>query len=131
MTLPRRSLLLSLFVLALALRIAVPSGWMPVLGADGAIVLAPCPAAAPVKPDGHEGHHASPSDKDDPAHSDGNSGDCAFAPLAAGVDLWDAPQPALWRVASEPQTRLRARTAFEPRGPPAPPPPATGPPLTA
>jgi hypothetical protein len=122
----RQPRLLTMIVLACALflRVLVPAGWMPAPKA-GAFAIELCDAATPAQAIEHAGkaHHG----------SKGNShgGDCAFAPLQAGFATAPAasvlPAPAAVREIL-PQQFL-ARTFA--RGPPAPPPPARGPPALA
>jgi hypothetical protein len=122
----RQPRLLTMIVLACALflRVLVPAGWMPA-PKNGAFAIELCSAAAPAQAIEHAGtgHHG----------SKGNShgGDCAFAPLQAGFATAPAasvlPAPAAVREIL-PQQFL-ARTFA--RGPPAPPPPARGPPTLA
>ena len=125
----RHRLTLPLLAFALFLRVLVPAGWMPAAN-GGAFAIEPCPAAAPVP-----SVHASQHHHDDAAghHSHGTSheGDCAFAPLLAGFASLDlapqlhAPPP----VPQVPAASLAAAALNT--GPPALPPPATGPPFLA
>ena len=115
--------ILTLLAAALFLRALVPSGWMPA-PERGPFAIQPCPAAefAPVPAAQHHRHGSSHGQHD---------GDCAFAPLHAGFASVDT-QPTL--AASTPETArplLSSAIALFPTGPPAPPPPATGPPAIA
>ncbi len=122
---PRQPRLLTMIVLACALflRALVPTGWMPA-PMNGAFAIELCNAAAPAQAIEHAGkaHHGSKGK---------SHGDCAFAPLQAGFAAAPAasvlPAPAAAREIL-PQQFL-ARTFA--RGPPAPPPPARGPPALA
>lgn len=114
--------LLVLLSAALFLRALVPAGWMPA-PSQGVFAIEPCPAADDVfvgHSATHHGHHKAE-----------HGGDCAFAPLQAGFASLDLA-PALLAVAP---TRFappaQPLTAAFPTGPPAPPPPATGPPTIA
>jgi hypothetical protein len=115
---------LALLLLSIALRIAVPTGWMP--AGDGVHVM-PCPGVAMPATMHHApaGHH----DDSQPAQSHGDT--CAFAafavPLLAPVDSWTPPKlvpTTSWVVASV-IISLVAGHALA-----APPPPQTGPPQT-
>ena len=102
---------LAVLLLAILLRIAVPSGWMP--AGDGRHIM-PCPGMAmPMPMAAHRapsGHHDAP----DPAKSHGDT--CAFAafavPLLAPGDPWTAPVlaplSALPATFSSPEASLRA-----------------------
>jgi len=115
--------ILALLATALFLRALVPAGWMPA-PEHGIFAIAPCPAVG----DGLTGHVA--------GHHHGSqktqhAGDCAFAPLHAGFATMDAA-PALIAAAVGTEPRLsHPEIASFPTGPPAPPPPATGPPAIA
>jgi hypothetical protein len=108
---------------ALFLRVWVPAGWMPA-PAGGAFAIAPCTASAPAPLSHASSHHGS-------SHKNQHEGDCAFAPLQSA--LAKAEAPALVPVRSLPPIMLgENKTApFFATGPPAPPPPATGPPTSA
>jgi hypothetical protein len=119
-----RAMGLAVLLLAILLRIAVPSGWMP--AGDGRHIM-PCPGMAmPMPMAAHRapsGHHDAP----DPAKSHGDT--CAFAafavPLLAPGDPWTAPVLVLaasWAAAGVPMRLIAARALA------APPPPPTGPP---
>ena len=125
---PRRSRLLTMFVLACALflRVAVPAGWMPA-PEHGAFAIQPCVAVAPSQAMEHEGkasHH-------DPRSKAQHSGDCSFAPLQAGFAApTDAPALVTPAIVEKVVAQQAISRAFA-RGPPAPPPPARGPPALA
>ena len=118
----RRPLTMLVLACALFLRVWVPAGWMPSAN-GGAFAIEPCAAAAPMPMD-----HGS---KHDPSHKAQHDGDCSFAPHHAGIAPITLPSalatPA--EVAAAPIQRQRA--PFFAIGPPAPPPPATGPPAIA
>ncbi|PZU06184.1 hypothetical protein [Sphingomonas sp.] len=115
--------------LALFLRILIPSGWMP---ASDRIGLMPCFGMAPVETTmvSHGSHHGAPHHQD----HDGEKGDkpCAFAgfacALAEPADTTHAPAPLF--AARTPSPATLATTMIG-AGLAAPPPPQTGPPLTA
>ncbi|TFI59648.1 hypothetical protein E2493_03865 [Sphingomonas parva] len=128
-----RHVLVWLLGLAIALRVLVPAGWMPVFGAHG-VRLELCGGRAPqpaLELPHHDGQAVS-------AHA-GHGGDkgkdppppdqpCAFAAVAApwlGADLpLPLAPPALALAAISPATFVALG-----RGLAAPPPPSTGPPL--
>ena len=118
-----RFLTLLLLACALFLRVWVPAGWMPA-ATGGAFAIEPCAAAAPLPMvHGNAAHHGS--------HKEQHDGDCAFAPHHAGAaqtTLAPILQPPL--VAAAPLPQHFADAVFD-TGPPAPPPPATGPPALA
>lgn len=118
-----------LLVCALALRLLVPAGWMPVADAHG-LHLTLCPGAGPIMPatphvmagmthPGSAPHH----DQASPDHA------CPFAGLSLALDRPTAPPTvAPPRVAPLPLP-VRPLAVAIGRGLAAPPPPATGPPL--
>lgn len=123
---PRRQYRFSLILLAcaLALRMLVPVGWMPA-PSGGAFALEPCPAAgeAPVismAAHHHESHHQS--------HKAGHDGECAFSPLTVAFAGYDVPLALLPIQLDGAAAPGVAVAPFFPTGPPAPPPPSTGPP---
>ena len=125
-----RALLLLLVALAMAVRAAVPAGWMPMTGVDGATRLVLCPgsgsgggaampgmAMAATSPDKHHDPAAPAADHDCPFGVTALAIDLAVplvAPLGVGIGaaIVSVPTPALL-----PGRGLAAR-----------PPPATGPP---
>jgi hypothetical protein len=124
MTRQPRLLTMIALVTALFLRVWVPAGWMPA-ATGGAFAIQPCAAAAPVPMEMHgKAHHKS-------SHKAQHEGDCAFSPLHSGATP-NSSAPALVAVplaaASLPH---HAPAPFFATGPPAPPPPATGPPTLA
>ena len=127
-----RSMTMLVLACALFLRVWVPAGWMP--SADGgAFAIEPCVAAAPA-PMLHASHHGSShggASHHGSSHQNQHDGDCSFAPHQAGIAPV-AEMPAL--VAPAPVVAVLRQTSaasFFPTGPPAPPPPATGPPALA
>jgi len=125
----RHRLTLALLGFALFLRLLVPAGWMPA-PSRGAFAIEPCPAAAPaasVRAEAHH-HHGGP---DHQSHGSSHDGDCAFAPLSAGIASLDlAPLAAAPVLIAQPQATPLAAPPLK-TGPPALPPPATGPPALA
>lgn len=120
---PRRTRLLTiaLFAVALALRAWVPAGWMPTPGAHSFEIM-PCPAAAPAHMDMRHG----PAGRN---HS-GSGGDC-FSPLLAGAALPDAPPVISAPPGDRAPTVAPLTLIADTPGPPALPPPSTGPPPLA
>jgi hypothetical protein len=115
--------ILAFLAAALFLRALVPAGWMPA-PEHGVFAIAPCPAADDGLASQGSSHHHGPQKAQ-------HDGDCAFAPLLAGFAMTDAA-PALIATAATAELPLSHREiAAFPTGPPAPPPPATGPPAIA
>jgi hypothetical protein len=120
---PRLPVLLVL-VSVLFLRALVPAGWMPVAGA-GAFAIAPCPAAdaAPmVMAAGFafKQHHGTGRDQ--------HASDCAFAPFHSAFAAAPGPS-ALPASFAAPDILLSfSGSSALATGPPALPPPSTGPP---
>jgi hypothetical protein len=150
MTMPRQattgaSHLLTLLLVALAIRAVVPAGWMPVV-ADHRLSFVLCngwsgetPAPAPHGEHGehaahanvHAGsHHAPEPDEQQGQHSSESPAICAYAAIASALADPPAEPPAdlftgngfAWQVALRP-------APFS--GLAAPPPPSTGPPALA
>jgi len=129
-------LVLPLLLFCLALRSAIPAGWMPEFG-EGSVSLVPCSGWVTPDHSGHDGgqsahasHHGSKDQKPAKSHHDMSSQPCSFA--AAAVDLTqqdDGPAPAS-AIPTERQFTLAPAVAVG-RGLAAPPPPQTGPPLLA
>jgi hypothetical protein len=123
---PRQPRLLTMIALvfALFLRVWVPAGWMPDAN-GGAFSIQPCEAAAPAPMVMHgKAHHGS-------QHKGQHDGDCAFSPLHAGAAPAASPPaivPAPIAAAALPN---HSPAPFFATGPPAPPPPSTGPPALA
>lgn len=119
----------------LLLKALVPSGWMP-MAQDGSVRIVPCggwaPAPRAVVAEHHD-NHAAPSAGHGQHHEDGQSVEppCAFAGLGLA---WTLPPPFASAAALAPQAAMPGGVhhRLQPgRGLAAPPPPATGPPLTA
>jgi hypothetical protein len=119
---PRLSII-ALLAAALFLRALVPAGWMPAPG-RGVFVVEPCPSAdagaSMLMTHGSSGHH-----------HDGNVGGDCFASMLAGAGLPDDTV----QIAAPAAAPVVLSAAFTPagliRGPPALPPPSTGPPSIA
>ena len=123
----QRSLTMIILACALFLKALVPTGWMPA-PEQGAFAIQRCPAADPVPT--MQMHLRTHADHD--AHHKGqHDSECSFSPLLAGFATADLPaliQPPLAGSAAS----ISLPSALDRKtGPPAPPPPATGPPLTA
>jgi hypothetical protein len=128
----RSSPLLLLIVLSLGLflRTVVPVGWMP--ASDATFAIEPCPAAdAPIIEDQAAHDHGNMHHDPGRGHAAQHAGDCAFAPLAAAAASADVPvalpNPAPLEHVAYAELSLKSFAT----GPPAPPPPATGPPPVA
>jgi hypothetical protein len=88
-----------LLLAALAVRLLVPAGWMPVAVATGGITLIPCVSAPAPKPavvhhppaHGHgsdkSSQHHGTDERDGPEQHDMPSGECAFAPLSTAFAI--------------------------------------------
>ena len=128
-----RAAMLALFGCVLLLRLAVPSGWMPIVDGSG-VHLTICtgmgPMAAPsagMQAMMARDHHRMPTGQD---HPDGDH-PCPFAGFALSLAEPFSPalDPGAITIAA---TVLAITTAVAVgRGLAAPPPPATGPPLLA
>jgi hypothetical protein len=122
----RRLPLLLTLVCALFLRVLVPTGWMP--ASSGAFSIELCPGAEAV-PMAMPMHGKSTGDHN--PHKDQHSGDCAFSPFHAGFASAQehaaitAPVEAASAAPPFPSSSAMAT------GPPALPPPSTGPPALA
>lgn len=120
--------ILALLAAALFLRALVPAGWMPA-PAHGVFAIEPCPSADP-QPMVMEGHGARTGDHGG-AHKDHLGGDACFSSLQIGFAAVDQPSIQLAPpVAGAPATDASPVT-LRATGPPAPPPPSTGPPAIA
>jgi hypothetical protein len=114
--------ILAMLAAALFLRALVPVGWMPA-PERGAFAIEPCPSADPIMhmASGSAGHH----------NDHGRTGGDCFASMMAGAGLPDDAT----EIAAPAAAPIVASTAFTParliRGPPALPPPSTGPPAIA
>ncbi|QJU57585.1 hypothetical protein HL653_07105 [Sphingomonas sp. AP4-R1] len=131
---------LAALLLALAMRLLVPTGFMWDAGADGSPQLVPCSGMAPVPaaPSGHAAssmHHMAMAGNDhhqrDHQSGDNNSRECAFAGLGGPLDLADPfVAPAALPLLTVALPVLAAQTLLPGRGLAAPPPPSRGPPVT-
>jgi hypothetical protein len=118
-------IIVAAFACALFLRLWVPAGWMPA-ASGGAFAIAPCVASVPAQLAKVAHHHS--GTHEDPAHKAQHQGDCAFAPLGAGFAT-SASSPQLPAPIRANGIRHRhVMTPSAPTGPPALPPPSTGPP---
>lgn len=126
---------MAIFACALALRLAVPAGWMPVAQADGWVRLMLCPGAGSTPmPHSAQAMHGN-AHEHAPDRHDQDRGDhappCAFIGLAFAAALPDlTPAPTLAPVAAPSSLIYRALVVVG-HGLAAPPPPQTGPPLLA
>jgi len=124
----RHTLPLLLLACALFLRALVPAGWMPA-ESGGLFSIEPCPAASPqlvmhMDDNGHmPGDHGSSHGKQ---HSDG-----CFSALLIGFAPVDQPASFMPRAALTETPATFSASHFLARGPPALPPPSTGPPAIA
>ncbi|QIK78277.1 hypothetical protein G7077_04525 [Sphingomonas piscis] len=116
---------------ALTVRLMVPTGWMP--APEGGFNIVPCIAAAPAPAAKHgHGGHDDHGKNHDSSKEHGKSADCVFAPLLASAMLPDlaVPTTPFLSVRTVPVPAPRG-AANLPTGPPALPPPSTGPPALA
>ena len=125
----RHPLTLAMLACALFVRLLVPAGWMP--SSNGALLsIEPCPAAAPLFA-AHAMHHDHAKAQHGSGHQGQHEGDCSFAPMQASFatfeQVLDLAVPGTRQL---PPLTPALATIFA-RGPPAPPPPATGPPISA
>ncbi len=120
------NLMLALLALTLAMRVIVPSGFMPTTGTDGMVRISLCtgmgPQTAWLDKSGQVHKEAPGKGQHDPQP-------CGFGVLALGTDVPNEP-------AVEPLIPLNVSAALLPnfavaigRGLAAPPPPSTGPPI--
>jgi len=119
----RHAMLLA--VVALSLRILIPSGWMP---AADRIGLMPCFGTAPVATT--MAHHAAPHRE---RHEQSDQGDkpCAFVGFACALAEADVFASVGMLPVSQPVPATIAAPGAVGAGLAAPPPPPTGPPATA
>jgi len=125
-----RSRALATVLLAAVLlgKLLVPGGWMPVQTGRG-IEMTLCSGAAPLRlwlDDAGKLHKG-----EQPGSEKAPKDPCPFGALAAPVQRGTAPVLAIVVVSAEPAPRLVAPGVSVGRGLAAPPPPATGPPLSA
>lgn len=125
-----RPVALTLIALALTMRALIPAGWMPTVGEKGfTITICAGGEMQTMWMDGQgKLHKADPSKK-----KDGGSGgqDCPYASLAAAALPAMAPGADIVAIAAEQNDAPLPSAVAIGRGLAAPPPPATGPPLTA
>ena len=128
LTTRHRALALWIVAAALILKIFIPVGWMPVIGADGLTRITLCSGEGRVEAwvdRAGDVHKKAPGS--DPRHDQ----PCAFSALATALADVRSSLP----VAASPifvtEPPARPRNAAIGRGLPAPPPPSTGPPLHA
>jgi hypothetical protein len=116
-----RGVLMTLAVLAVALRIAVPQGVMVSAPSQSGVQLVICTGAGPLKLAPHA-----------PADTPRHEGACAFAAHGATAPPAPAPQVEAASYARFVQPAPAVHADLAPgRGLAAPPPPSLGPPLTA
>ncbi len=122
----RRGNPLAFMLLAtLAMRVAVPAGWMPVADGDGFTRIAICTGmgAQDVWLDAKGGVH-----KSDPGEQQRGESPCLFAGLGTALDVPQTFAPPLPLAAASDGARQSPFAVAIGRGLAAPPPPATGPP---
>lgn len=152
----RHNLLIAALLCVLLARVAVPAGWMPMLTADGGIVIAPCSGmgAMPMADapgthgmpgrsmSGHSmpghsmpgmdmaAHHAAPEKPNDRHPDPAGDHPCSGAGVAVALTTPPVALPAALALAAiaTPPARLVPNIG---QGLAAPPPPSTGPPLLA
>jgi hypothetical protein len=127
---------LAALLLALAMRLLVPTGFMWEAGANGGAQLVPCSGMAPASnaPAMHGMHHmamAGQAHEKGDESTDTNSHECAFSGLGGPLDLaspFVAPAALPRAILALPILTAQALTPG--RGLAAPPPPSRGPPAT-
>jgi hypothetical protein len=117
-------LIMAVLAAALAMRAMVPVGWMPA-PVGGPFQIVPCTVAALVPATHHHGSAGHQQQKDH------HQGDCAFAPLLTAFAPLDVVAEISTPLAVAADQRERLFAAFLATGPPASPPPSTGPPAIA
>lgn len=124
-----RAVLAFLLMLAIAVRTAVPAGWMPTIDERG-FTLSPCSSWAPaaiVSTADHGAHGDHGPDTPEKSEHDASTQPCAFAALA--VDVPFAGSEAAFAIGSASGGAIvRNDVVSVGRGLAAPPPPSTGPP---
>jgi hypothetical protein len=126
-----------LILLALAARLLVPAGFMPMAGADGISRLIPCSGTGPIAPAIHHGEHQHgatmhKAGKQSPDHRGMAEGDhaCPFAAVGQALAFASAPlDPPVSIILFVSIGTARAVSAAPGLGLVAPPPPKTGPPF--
>jgi hypothetical protein len=126
---PRLPILLAL-ACALFLRALVPAGWMPA-AVGGPFAIEPCPAVAPQPMVHMGGHHGVMPANHGSSHKEHQGGDACFSALLVGFAPLDGPAILPSRSIVTPAPVRFSATPFLATGPPAPPPPSTGPPVLA
>ncbi len=125
-----RTIALALLACALALRLLIPAGWMPVVDATG-LHLTLCSGSGPIEPVTHHDmkamagtahHHQHHHEQGMPDHP------CAFAGLGLALAEPVLPEIALIAPVVEATVAVIPATVAIGRGLAAPPPPPTGPP---
>lgn len=129
---PIRAITVALLVCVLALRVAIPSGYMFDQEATGWPRLVACPADSPVP----KAMAAMPGKSGHATHKHRHQGSaadhpCAFAAASAAVDLAALPAPLLLPAEQVEPAALLYLFARPGLGLAAPPPPKTGPPALA
>lgn len=125
----RRLPILLAIACALFLRSLVPAGWMPA-SSGGAFAIEPCPAAASAPLTHMAGHHHGKAHHDT-GHGASHNGDCAFSPFSIAFASADAPVTLTTSIAVDKTAFALHRADDLKTGPPALPPPSTGPPAIA
>ncbi len=117
--------MLALLVLTLAVRVIVPSGFMPTTDANGMVRISMCsgmgPQTAWLDKSGHIHKDAPRKDQHDPQP-------CGFGALSLGVAVPKAATIVALAPHVAPEMVLSSATVTIGRGLAAPPPPSTGPP---
>jgi hypothetical protein len=124
----RRLPILLAIACALFLRTLVPAGWMPASD-GGAFAIQPCPAADPAPVTHMTSHHQGKTHHSD--HGASHNGDCAFSPFSTAFTSADALVTLTSSTAVKEPTFALHRADDLKTGPPALPPPSTGPPAIA
>lgn len=126
---PSRALVALLLAVLLAGRLIVPTGWMPVRTSEGGFTIMLCSGSGPAEGwidntgQLHKGHKPQgQSESKDP---------CPFGAITAAVTLPAAPALAAALPAPAPASPRPGHAVTVGHGLAAPPPPATGPPLSA
>lgn len=133
----RNALTVALLLCVLALRVAIPTGYMLDRDARGWPELVVCPAAAPapvvMAMSGAMAHHAAPAPQHHRHDPKTVEHPCAFSAASAAVDLAARPSaPALPHARADAAALATMHPFVRPGlGLAAPPPPKTGPPAAA
>lgn len=123
-----RPVVLAIVALALAVRLAIPAGWMPIAEGDGTMRVTICSGmgAVPAWIDRSGRLH-----EEDPSGKAGADQPCAFAGLAMAGDLPALPMAVAPQLAATAERSVAWGIVTIGRGLAAPPPPQTGPPAFA